>query len=131
MRKLWKLKITPNNTGKLAELICRIYMRFLGYKIIAKNYKTGSGKKNTCGEIDFIAKKNNRIVFCEVKKRKNKTDFFKALTPKQQTRIMNGAQAFIKTHKYYKNHSIQFDVFFVILPFNIKRIKNAFIIDRT
>ena len=46
MKKLWKLKITPNNTGKLAELICRIYMRFLGYKIIAKNYKTGSGKKN-------------------------------------------------------------------------------------
>ena len=130
MKKLWKLKITPYNSGKIAELLCRIYMRLLGYRIIAKNYKTQTGKNTYCGEIDFIAKKKNKIIFCEVKKRKNKNDFFRALNPKQQKRITNGAISFIKNNKKYKNHTIEFNVFFVILPFKIKRIKNAFRYDK-
>ena len=126
MKKLWKLKITPYKSGKIAELLCRMYMRLLGYSIIAKNHITGSGKKTFCGEIDFIAKKKNKIIFCEVKKRKNKNEIFRALSPKQQKRIINGAMSFIKNNKKYRNCIIQFDVFFVILPFKIKRIKNAF-----
>ena len=41
MIKLWKLKIKPYNSGKLAEFICRLYMRLSGYRIIAKNYRCG------------------------------------------------------------------------------------------
>lgn len=70
MKKLWNLKITPYKSGQLAEFVCRLYMRLHGYRIIAKNYKCGSGKKTSCGELDFVAAKGKRIVFCEVKKRK-------------------------------------------------------------
>ena len=129
MKEQYKSKITPYNSGKIAEFICRMYMRIHGYRIIAKNYKTGSGRNTPFGEIDFIAAKKNKIVFCEVKKRKNKNDFLRALTNKQQIRIKNSAQAFMKTHKSYKNFSMQFDVFFVILPFNIRRIKNAIVMN--
>jgi Holliday junction resolvase-like predicted endonuclease len=65
-------------------------MRCLGYKIIAKNYRCGSGKNTPYGEIDFIATKKNRIIFCEVKKRNSHKSFWKALSYNQQPRILSG-----------------------------------------
>ena len=79
MKKPWKLKIKTYNSGKIAEFICRLYMRCLGYKIIAKNYRCGSGKNTPYGEIDFIATKNKHLIFCEVKKRNSQNSFWKAL----------------------------------------------------
>ena len=130
MKKLFKLKISPYKSGKLAEFICRMYMRLHGYRIIAKNYICGSGKKTPYGELDFIAIKNKTLVFCEVKKRKNNVEFFHALSHKQQERILNGGQYFIKHNPKYKNYSMRFDVFFVKLPFSIKWLKNAIYRDR-
>ena len=98
MKKLWNLKITPYKSGQLAEFVCRLYMRLHGYRIIAKNYKCGSGKKTSCGELDFVAAKGKRIVFCEVKKRKRSADFLYALSYKQQQRIMRGGEYFMKMH---------------------------------
>ena len=69
MTKPWKLKINHNKSGHIAEFICRMYMRLKGYSIIEKNYKCGTGKKTPYGEIDFIALKNKRLFFCEVKKK--------------------------------------------------------------
>ena len=130
MKKHLKLKITPYNSGKLAEFLCRLYMRLHGYKIIAKNYRAGNGQKTPYGELDFIALKNKRIVFCEVKKRKNEINFEKALSIKQQQRIINGGLNFIRLNKQYHSYSMQFDVFFVKLPFDIKRIENAILLDK-
>ena len=131
MKKLLRLKITPYNSGKFAEFICRLYMRFQGYKIICKNYRAKKrGIKTPFGEIDFIASRGKRIVFCEVKKRKNDNDFLKALSNQQQKRIINGGLNFLRQNTQYRNHSFSFDVFFVKLPFSIKRIKNAIQTDR-
>ena len=130
MKKLFKLKISPYKSGKLAEFICRMYMRLHGYRIIAKNYICGSGKKTPYGELDFIAIKNKTLVFCEVKKRKNNVEFFHALSLKQQERILSGGQYFMRTHPKYKNYSMRFDVFFVKLPFSIMWLKNAIYRDR-
>lgn len=38
---------------------------------------------------------------------------------------MRGGEYFMKMHKTYRNHTMQFDVFFVRLPFYIHRIPNA------
>ena len=131
MKKPLKLKITPYNAGKLAEFVCRFYMRFRGYRIICKNYKAKKrGRKTPFGEIDFIALKGKRIVFCEVKKRKKDDDFLKALSFEQQTRIINGGLNFLKQNKKYTNYSFSFDVFFVKFPFSVKRIKNAIQTDK-
>lgn len=125
MKKLWNLKISPHNSGKFAEFMCRMYMRLCGYRILAKNYRCGSGRKTACGELDFVAKKGKRIVFCEVKKRKTDNDFLKALSFKQKNRILAGGEYFMRNHPMYGKYAMQFDVFFVKLPFYIKRIKNA------
>lgn len=130
MIKPWKLKISSYNSGKLAEFICRQYMRLHGYRIIAKNYRCGSGKNTPYGELDFIATKGRKIIFCEVKKRKNTKNFWSALSNNQQQRIMRGGQYFIKANPKYKSYSMQFDVFWIKLPFNIKRIKNALYYDK-
>ncbi|MCM1323665.1 MAG: YraN family protein [Acetobacter sp.] len=126
MKKHWNLKISTKYAGRIAEFLCRMYMRFRGYRIIAKNYICGTGKKTPFGELDFVAIKGKHIVFCEVKKRQHNEDFLKALSYNQQQRIMRGGQYFISRHPKYKNHTIQFDVFFVKLPWHIERIKNAF-----
>lgn len=130
MTKLFKLKISPYNSGYFAEFICRMYMRFHGYRIIAKNYRCGTGKKTPYGELDFVAKKGKTIVFCEVKKRQNDSEFLRALSNKQQERILNGGQYFMKHHPKYKNYSMRFDVFFIKLPFSIRHLKNAIYSDR-
>ncbi len=130
MKKLWKLKISPYNSGRIAEFICRLYMILHGYRIVEKNYRINNKRKTIYGEVDFIAQKGKKLYFCEVKKRKNKKNFMFALTPKQQQRIMLTGENFLKSNKKYKNFSMQFDVFFIILPFNIKRVSNALYYDR-
>ena len=131
MKRLLESKMTPYSSGKYAEFLCRLYMRCLGYKIIKKNYRAPKNRKRTpFGELDFIALRKNRIVFCEVKKRNNDTDFLKALSYKQQKRILNGGLNFLKQHKKYSSYSMEFDVFFVKFPFSIKRIKNALYCDK-
>lgn len=125
MRKPWKLKISNKISGKTAEWLCRMYMRLHGYRIVAKNYICGSGKNTPFGELDFVAIKSKQIVFCEVKKRQRNEDFLKALSYNQQKRIIHGGLYFLKMNPQYKQHTMQFDVFFVKLPFHIERIKNA------
>lgn len=125
MKKLWNLKIKHNLSGKIAEFLCRMYMRCLGYRIVAKNYICGTGKKTLFGELDFVAVKGRYIVFCEVKKRQHNEDFLKALSYRQQQRIIRGGQYFIHQYPQYSNYTIQFDVFFVRLPWHIERIQNA------
>lgn len=130
MTKRFKLRITANQSGKIAEFMCRMYMRFHGYRIIAKNYRCGTGKKTPFGELDFVAVKGNVIVFCEVKKRQNNMEFLRALSFQQQQRILNGGQYFLRANPKYKKYEMRFDVFFVKLPFEIKHLKNAIYRDR-
>ena len=130
MIKHLKSKITPYKSGYIAEFICRLYMLLRGYRIVAKNYNCGSGKKTPFGEIDFIAIKNKRIFFCEVKKRNNNKDFLSAISKQQQQRIINGSNYFLKHNKKYQSYFIEYDIFFVKPPFEIKRIRNAFNLDK-
>ena len=125
MQKPWNLKISNKRSGNFAEFVCRMYMRLHGYHIVAKNYICGSGKQTPFGELDFVAVKSQSIVFCEVKKRQHNEDFLKALTSRQQQRIIRGGLYFLRRNPQYAQYSVQFDVFFVKLPFHIERIQNA------
>ena len=125
MKKHFKLKITAKQSGRIAEFLCRMYMRLHGYRIIAKNYICGTGKKTPFGELDFVAVKRKTIVFCEVKKRQNNMEFLRALGVKQQQRILYGGQYFMRANPKYKKYEMRVDVFFVKLPFSIKWLKNA------
>ena len=112
-----------NFAGHLAESMAQWFMRLHGYHIIACNEITGKGTH--AGEIDFIAKRGQTIVFVEVKKRKSLENAAYAIKPVQQQRIKNGAQAFIKRNPKYKDYNIRFDAILITFPCTIQHIENA------
>lgn len=63
----WK---NTKNLGSRGESLAVKYLKSNGYKILEKNFKNNRGKQ--IGEIDIIAKKNNEIIFVEVKTRELK-----------------------------------------------------------
>lgn len=111
------------SSGSLAEFIARCYFRFKGYSILAKNLSVAT--KSPIGEVDFIAKKGNTIIFIEVKKRQSIEKAKYAIKPIQQKRIVNAAKVFIKNHPSYQQCNIRFDAVLIKLPFQILHIKNA------
>lgn len=112
-----------NFLGKYAEFLACCLFVAKGYSILSTNYITGRGTH--AGEIDFIAKKKNLIVFVEVKKRKSLEDASYAITEHQKQRITNGAKAFLKRHPAYEGYDCRFDAVLVKLPFKIEHLKNA------
>lgn len=109
--------------GKYAEFLARCYMRLHGFGIVAKNYVSGRG--TTAGEIDFIAKRGNLLVFVEVKQRSSLDNAAYAISPTQQQRLIRGAKNFIKNHQQYRGCDLRFDAVLVALPFSIRHIENA------
>lgn len=63
----WK---STKNLGSRGENLAVKYLKNKGYKILEKNFKNNRGRQ--MGEIDIIAKKNNAIIFVEVKTRELK-----------------------------------------------------------
>ena len=108
--------------GKIGEEIARRYLVLMGMKIICSNYKT------KFGEIDIIAKVENKIVFIEVKSRTSK-DYglaCEAVDYKKIGKITSVAKHYLLTNNI-KNCEIRFDV--IEVYFNeekINHIENAF-----
>lgn len=113
--------------GYFAEFIARMFLRFKGYKILCKNYKT------PMGEIDIVAKKNNCIAFVEVKYRKNKIDALHAIPIKTQKRVCRAAGHYIAYNSVYTQgndpkFTLRFDFIACAPPYYIKHLKNAWIL---
>jgi len=64
----------PKSLGQLGEERAQEEYKKLGYKIIAKNEFNKKGKR--LGEIDFIAKNKESVIFVEVKTRTSGADKF-------------------------------------------------------
>jgi len=64
----------PKSLGQLGEELAQVEYKKRGFQIIAKNEYNKKGKR--LGEIDFIAKNKQSIVFVEVKTRTAGTDKF-------------------------------------------------------
>lgn len=77
-----------------------------GFSIIERNFRC------KIGEIDIIAKKDQYIVFVEVKYRKNqvKGEPWEAVNYKKQQRIKNVARYFLMLHHYQEDMPCRFDV---------------------
>lgn len=111
------------NSGKTSEFIARALFMIKGYAIIRKNYITGRG--TNAGEIDFIAANRHNIVFVEVKQRQNLEQALYAISDKQKTRIIKGAESFLQKNPIYSKHNARFDAVLISPPFRIKHIKDA------
>ena len=112
------------NKGRLAEFLARSLFRISGYTILASNSR---GLKGTgVGEIDFIAKRKNVIVFVEVKQRSSLENAAYSVKKEQQQRIWRAAEFFLQKHPAFQICEVRFDVVLVSLPFKIYHIKDAF-----
>ena len=89
--------------GYFAEKYVMIFLWIKGYKILAHRYKS------SFGEIDIIAKKNNVIIFVEVKARYRKINVENVLNLHQISRIKKSAEYFIAKNKKLQNCSRRFD----------------------
>ena len=111
------------HSGHWAEFVARLLFRLKGYRILAANFVSGRGTH--AGEIDFIAKRGNILVFVEVKKRATLENAAYAISDAQKRRIRTGAESFLKKHPQFNDCDIRFDAVLVKFPCSFRHIKNA------
>ena len=113
--------------GAYGEQLAARYLRTQRYKILAANYRAGTG------EIDIIAEKRKVICFIEVKTRKEGGMFAPAdaVDFHKQNNIKSAASAYMNRFKL--KNEVRFDIIEVFLseenPYNvikINHIPNAF-----
>ncbi|QOZ22358.1 YraN family protein [Bradyrhizobium sp. CCBAU 51753] len=101
-------------TGLSAESRAAALLIAKGYRILAKRFRT------PYGEIDLVARRRNLIVFVEVKARPSLDDAAYAVTPRQQQRIINAAQAWLMAHPEHAEFDLRFDAV-LIAPRSLPR----------
>ncbi len=112
-------------TGRYGEREAARFLEKNGYTVLEKNYR----KK--FGEIDIIARKDDYLVFIEVKTRKAHSHGtpLEAVTTRKQRQISRVAQCYL-TEKQLHETAARFDVIAVNLTKNsapeIELIVNAF-----
>src|SRR5436305_6206345 len=80
-------RVAAFRTGLSAEARAAAYLIAKGYRILAMRFRS------PYGEIDIVARRRNLLAFVEVKARATLDDAAWAVTPRQQQRIINAAQA--------------------------------------
>lgn len=75
--------------GRKAEARAAMLMRFKGYRILARRFKT------PVGEIDLITTRGGVLVFTEIKARATVEDGLHAVTPTAQARIAKAASLYM------------------------------------
>ena len=96
-------RVAAFRTGLSAESRAAAYLMAKGYRILAKRFRT------PYGEIDIVARRRNLLAFIEVKARANLDDAAYALTPRQQQRIIDAAQAWLMAHPEHTDFELRFD----------------------
>ncbi len=90
--------------GRWAETIAVWRLRFAGYRILARNWRS------PVGEIDIVARKGNILAIVEVKSRTALAGALAALSPRQQARLTRAALAFQAQRRDCLGLQLRFDV---------------------
>lgn len=107
-------RLAAFNTGVSAESRAAAFLMAKGYRILAKRFRTPQG------EIDIVAKRRNLLAFVEVKARATLDEAAFAVTPRQQARIVNAAQAWLVAHPEHADMELRFDAV-LIAPRHLPR----------
>ena len=110
-------------TGNLGEDIATKYLETLGYTIVERNFRSAYG------EIDIICKKDNYLIFVEVKARKG-LKFGQpnvSISLKKQKNIINSSLMYMSENNII-DENIRFDAILLFLSENveIEHIVDAF-----
>jgi len=107
-------RIAAFNTGLSAESRAAAMLLAKGYRILARRFRS------PFGEIDIVARKRNLVAFVEVKARATLDEAAYAVTPRQQARISDAAQAWLMAHPEHAEFELRFDVM-LIAPGHLPR----------
>jgi putative endonuclease len=107
-------RVAAFRTGLSAESRAAAYLMAKGYRILARRFRTPHG------EIDLVARRRNLLAFVEVKARATLDEAAFAVTPRQQFRIINAAQAWLVAHPEHAEFELRFDAI-LIAPRSLPR----------
>jgi len=94
-------------SGRRGEVLAALWLMAKGYRILARRFRTPHG------EIDIVARRRNLLAFVEVKARATLDDAAFAVTPRQQGRIIDAAQAWLMAHPEHANFELRFDAMLI------------------
>ncbi|HYF05257.1 MAG TPA: YraN family protein [Patescibacteria group bacterium] len=97
--------------GKIGELAAQKEYVKRGFKIVRQNVFNRYGKQ--AGEVDFIAKKDNMLVFVEVKTRTGESRFgtaFEAVDQFKQVKLVKALKLFLRSNRRFSEFSPRIDV---------------------
>jgi putative endonuclease len=100
-------RVAAFRTGLSAEARAAAWLMAKGYRILAKRFRT------PYGEIDIVARRRNLVAFIEVKARATLDEAAYAVTPRQQARIINAAQAWLMAHPEHAEFEQRFDALLI------------------
>jgi putative endonuclease len=88
------VKPKPQALGRWGENQAAVYLEGRGYTILERNFRT------PYGEIDLVARKQNTIVFVEVKTRSSDTYGLpeESITPGKAAHLLDAARFYIDDH---------------------------------
>ena len=107
-------RVAAFKTGLSAEARAAAFLMAKGYRILARRFRT------PYGEIDIVARKRSLLAFVEVKARASLDDAAYAVTPRQQARIIDAAQAWLVAHPEHAEFELRFDAI-LIAPRHLPR----------
>jgi putative endonuclease len=113
-------RVAAFRTGVSAETRAAAYLMAKGYRILAKRFRTPHG------EIDIVAKRRNLLAFVEVKARATLDDAAFAVTPRQQARIVDAAQAWLMAHPEHADFELRFDAILIAPRYLPRHLLAAF-----
>lgn len=117
-----KLGFLAYNKGLSAENIAVNYLIKYQWHILHKRFHS------PFGEIDIIIKKENWLVFVEVKARKKMYDALTAISPKQQQRLFRAASYYLEYHQL-EIKNIRFDLIAIDQLGQIEHFENIILIE--
>lgn len=100
-------RVAAFRTGVSAEARAAAYLMAKGYRILARRFRS------PFGEIDLVARKRNLLAFVEVKARATLDEAAYAVTPRQQRRIIDAAQAWLMAHPEHAEFDLRFDAMLI------------------
>jgi putative endonuclease len=110
-----------NRAGARAERRARLHYRLRGYRILGSNVRAGGV------EVDIVARRGRRLVFCEVKAKLGRSygDPGEMVGPEKQRRLRRAAEAWLATHPELAGLEVRFDVV-TVREGRLARVANAF-----
>ncbi len=109
-----------HHLGRVGERLAREHLERLGYRVVAANYRT------RFGELDLIVCDDARIVFVEVKTRRDGAleSSVQAITPTKQRRVRAMAAAWlVEAPERPRSRELRFDVVGVTVDRNGRLVR--------